>query len=264
VSTDELLAERDGPVATLTLNRPERLNALTGALGDELHAALRELAGDAGVRAIVLTGAGRAFCSGADLKGASEGAPGNGEALLREVFNPLVRTMAELEVPLVAAINGVAAGAGASLSFACDLRVAAESARFQLSFVKVGLIPDSGATWTLPRLIGGARAAELALLGRDLGAAEALGWGLVNRVAPDGQALAQAVDLAHRLAAVSATVGAAKTALREGLGRDLPAHLEVEAQMQGEAQRGPDFAEARQAFVEKRPPAFAPRTPRGA
>jgi 2-(1,2-epoxy-1,2-dihydrophenyl)acetyl-CoA isomerase len=264
VSADELLSERDGAVAILTLNRPERLNALTGALGDELHAALRELAGDGAVRAIVLTGAGRAFCSGADLKGAPEGAPGNGEALLREVFNPLVRTMAELDLPLVAAINGVAAGAGASLSFACDLRVAAESARFQLSFVKVGLIPDSGATWTLPRLIGSARAAELALLGRDLGAAEALGWGLVSRVAPDGQALDQAVELAHRLAGLSATVGATKTALREGLARDLPAHLDAEARMQGEAQRGPDFAEARQAFVEKRPPAFAPRSPRGA
>jgi 2-(1,2-epoxy-1,2-dihydrophenyl)acetyl-CoA isomerase len=250
-----LLAERDGPVAILTLNRPERLNALTSELGAALDAELKALEADPGVRAIVLTGAGRGFCSGADLSGPTGGA----EKLLRDVFNPLAKTMAELDVPIVAAVNGVAAGAGASITFAADLRVAAESARFVLSFVKVGLIPDMGATWTLPRLIGHARAAELALLGREVRAPEALGWGLVNRVVPDGEAVTAAVEIAHQLAAVSGTVGATKAALRASYDHDLDAQLELEAVELGAAQQRPDFAEAKAAFGEKRPPVYAAR-----
>jgi 2-(1,2-epoxy-1,2-dihydrophenyl)acetyl-CoA isomerase len=256
----DLLIDHDGPVAVLTLNRPDRLNALTSDLGEELDAALGRLAADPEVRAIVLTGAGRAFCSGADLKGASKN---GGEALLRDVFNPLVRTIAELDVPVVAAVNGVAAGAGASLTFACDLRVAAAGARFQLSFAKVGLVPDCGATWTLPRIVGSGRAADLALLGRDLGAEEAHQWGLVNRLVADGEALTAGIALAHQLAGVSSTLGATKALLREAHDRDLPGQLDAEASGQGEAQRGPDFAEARQAFVDKRPARFAARAPQG-
>jgi 2-(1,2-epoxy-1,2-dihydrophenyl)acetyl-CoA isomerase len=253
----ELLVERDGPVAILTLNRPDRLNALTSALGATLDATLRELEADPGVRAIVLTGAGRGFCSGADLTGPG----GNAETVLRDIFNPLAKTIAELDVPVVAAVNGVAAGAGASLTFAADLRVAAEGARFVLSFVKVGLSPDMGATWTLPRLIGHARAAELALLGREIRAPEALEWGLVTRVVPDGEAVTAAVEIAHRIAAVSGSVGATKAALRVSFDNDLDAQLEIEAVQQGAAQERPDFAEAKAAFVAKRPPVYAERIP---
>jgi 2-(1,2-epoxy-1,2-dihydrophenyl)acetyl-CoA isomerase len=252
----ELLVERRGAVVMLTLNRPERLNALTGALADEIGRTLRELEADPDVRAVVLTGAGRGFSSGADLKSDSIGA----ERLLREHYNPLIRTIIELELPVVAAVNGVAAGAGASLAFACDLRLAAESARFQLSFVKVGLIPDAGATWMLPRLVGAARAAELALLARDLSAAEALDWGLVARVVGDGEAATAACELADTIASRAASVGLAKRALREALDSDLETQLEREAQLQGEAQRGPDFAESKRAFAEKRTPVFAARS----
>src|SRR5439155_8961678 len=213
-ATTHLLEERDEAVAILTLNRPERLNALTTALGDRLCEALDDLAADPSVRAIVLAGAGRGFCSGADIKDDT----GDAEAALREHYNPLVQTMAELEVPLLAAVNGVAAGAGASLAFACDLLVAAESARFQLSFVKVGLVPDCGATWTLPGTVGVARAAELMLTGRDLAATDAHEWGLVNRVVPDGEALRATVDLAHEIAAVSSSAGLARRIVRAGLG----------------------------------------------
>lgn len=253
----ELLVERDGPVAILTLNRPDRLNALTRELGSALDAALRALEVDPEIRAIVLTGAGRGFCSGADLTGPT----GNAEGLLREVFNPLAKTMAELDVPIVAAVNGVAAGAGASLTFASDLRVAAEGARFVLSFTKVGLLPDMGATWTLPRLIGHARATELSLLAREIRAPEALDWGLVTRVVPDGEAVTAAVEVAHQLAALSSTVGMTKAALRVSSTNDLDAQLDREAAEQGAAQQRPDFDEAKAAFAAKRAPVYAARVP---
>jgi 2-(1,2-epoxy-1,2-dihydrophenyl)acetyl-CoA isomerase len=251
-SPGDLIEDRDGQVVILTLNRPDRLNALTPELVDDLCATLQRLRHQPDVRAVVLTGSGRAFCSGADLKSGG----GDAEAILRAHYNPLVATMAELELPLIAAVNGVAAGAGASLAFACDLRVAARSARFQLSFVKVGLIPDAGATWTLPRLVGTSRALELALLARDLEAPEALEWGLVNRIADDGAALAHALELAYRLAGLPSSVGLTKLALYGGLGRGLSSQLAYEAGLQGQAQAGSDFEEARRAFVEKRAPRF--------
>ncbi|WP_354698572.1 1,2-epoxyphenylacetyl-CoA isomerase [Paraconexibacter sp. AEG42_29] len=253
---DELLEEvRDG-VGVLTLNRPARLNALNVTICERLQEALVRLEATPEVRAVVLTGAGRAFSSGADLQGAVGGA----DKLLRDHYNPLVLTMMRLDIPLVAAVNGVAAGAGASLAFACDFRVAAESSRFQLSFVKIGLIPDSGATWLLPRLVGHARALDISMRGRDLFAREAREWGLVTEVTPDGGALDGAVDLARELAALSSSLGATKNALLDGLDRDLVSHLEAEADTQGRVQTGPDFAEARDAFVEKRKPRFAARS----
>src|SRR5687768_9374688 len=170
----ELLTERDGPVVRLTLNRPDRLNALTPDLLDRLRAAVEGLAHQGGVRAVVLTGAGRAFSSGADRLAA----PMPADVLLREHYNPLIETLLGIELPIIAAVNGVAAGAGASLSFACDFRVASADAKFSLPFVKVGLVPDAGSTWLLPRLIGGGRAAEMALLGRPVAADEAMSWGL--------------------------------------------------------------------------------------
>jgi len=168
--------ERRGAVAVVTLDRPDRLNAISGALLADLHAALDEANRDATVRAIVLTGAGRAFCAGQDLKERLEPDAVPLAIELRERYNPIIAAMRALDQPIVGAINGVAAGAGASLAFACDIRIAAEDASFLLAFGRVGLIPDSGATWLLPRLIGGAKAAELALTTDPLNAADAERW----------------------------------------------------------------------------------------
>jgi 2-(1,2-epoxy-1,2-dihydrophenyl)acetyl-CoA isomerase len=248
----ELLTERDGPVARLTLNRPDRLNALTPDLLDRLRAALEGLADGGDVRAVVLTGAGRAFSSGADRLAA----PMAADVLLREHYNPLIETMLGSELPIIAAINGVAAGAGASLSFACDLRVASAEAKLSLPFVKVGLVPDAGSTWLLPRIVGGGRAAEMALLGRPVAAEEALSWGLVSRVAKADEVQAVAHELAQEVAELSSSVGATKRALRAASTADLTEQLEREATLQADAQQHPDYAEARTAFKEKRPPRF--------
>lgn len=247
-----LTVDYDGHVAIVTLNRPERLNALSHQLVTELRALLGELNDDQHIRAIVLTGAGRAFSSGADLRGG----PSDAEEVLRTYYNPLVTDMLMLDKPLVAAINGVAAGAGASLTLACDLRVAADSATFRLAFVKVGLVPDAGATWLLPRAVGTARAAEMALLGRPVGATEALDWGLVNRVVPDNEVVAGALEFARTLAELASSVGTTRKLLHQGHARDLGEQLDAEAAAQGVAHQGEDFAEARQAFIEKRQPRF--------
>ena len=169
-------------IATITLDRPEALNALTIPMKTELLAALGAVARDRGVRAVVLTGAGRAFCAGQDLKERLEPDATPLEVEVRERYNPIIAAMRRLDQPIVGAINGVAAGAGASLAFACDIRVAAEGASFVLAFGRIGLVPDSGATWFLPRLVGPAKAAELALLGESLSAADAERFGLVARV----------------------------------------------------------------------------------
>lgn len=253
----QLIVKRDGCVGIVSLNRPRRLNAVPPEMGNMLRGAFLELEADPEIRAVVLTGEGRAFCAGADI-GAGN-ATGNAEQVLRDIWNPLITTMVELDVPIIAAVNGVAAGAGASLAFACDLRVAARSARFQLAFVKIGLMPDAGASWLLPRIVGLGRANELALLGRDLPAEEAHQWGLVNELAEDGAALETAVALGRRFAEVSTSAGAIKLAHHAGLEARLEAQLEREAVLQGRLQQQPDFAEATCAFAEKRPARFATR-----
>ena len=253
-----LLVERDDvdeTVAILTLNRPERLNALSLDLVRELRETVQRLDSDTSVRAIVLTGAGRAFSAGADLRAG----PSDAEEVLREFYNPLIRALMDLRKPSIAAINGIAAGAGLSLCLACDLRVASASTTFQMAFVKVGLVPDAGATWLLPRAIGSARASDMALSGRSVTSAEGLAWGLVNQVAPQGDALAQSVELARRLAALSSTTGAIARLLRDGAARTLDEQLDAESTAQGLAQRGPDYSEAKQAFAEKRTPEFRRR-----
>lgn len=244
-------------VATITLDRPDALNALTIPLKHELLAALDRSASDPAVRAIVLTGAGRAFCAGQDLRERLEpGAPPL-EVELRERYNPIILAMRALEKPIVGAINGVAAGAGASLAFACDLRLAAESASFLLAFGRIGLIPDSGATWFLPRLIGAGRAAELALLGDALTASEAERLGLVTRVVPADALLAQAQALAVRLAGMAPrALALTKRALEQTWSASLEEQLETEAELQGVAGATADHAEGVAAFVEKRPPRF--------
>lgn len=253
----EVLVDRRGTVGIVTINRPDRLNAVQPVMGDTIREVLLALEADPEVRSVVLTGAGRAFSAGADISGGT----GDAEAVLRDVWNPLVTTMLGLDLPIIAAVNGVAAGAGASLAFACDLRVASRSARFQLSFVKIGLIPDAGATWLLPRIVGVGRANQLALLGGDLSAERAERWGLVNELVEDGEALDAATALAERFGEVSASAALIKRMHLAGLDSPLDRHLTREAVEQGEAQREPDFVEATQAFREKRPARFAPRVP---
>jgi 2-(1,2-epoxy-1,2-dihydrophenyl)acetyl-CoA isomerase len=244
-------------VATITLDRPDALNALTIPLKHELLAALDRSASDPAVRAIVLTGAGRAFCAGQDLRERLEpGAPPL-EVELRERYNPIILAMRALEKPIVGAINGVAAGAGASLAFACDLRLASEGASFLLAFGRIGLIPDSGATWFLPRLIGAARAAELALLGDTVTAAEAERFGLVTRVVPADTLLAEARAVAVRLAEMAPqALALTKRALEQTWNASLEEQLETEAELQGIAGATADHAEGIDAFAEKRPPRF--------
>ncbi|MGZ9275538.1 MAG: enoyl-CoA hydratase-related protein [Candidatus Limnocylindrales bacterium] len=255
---DGLRVEIDGPVATLTLDRPEALNALTVPLKVALREALESIAADRAVRAVILTGAGRAFCAGQDLaeREGPDAAPLDVE--VRERYNPIIRALRSMGQPVIAAVNGVAAGAGASLAFACDLRIAAEGARFVLAFGRIGLVPDSGATWFLPRLVGSARAAELALLGDTLNTEEALRIGLVSRVVPGEALLDEARAIADRLAA-SAPLALALTkgALDRSWSIDLDAALDAEARLQGIAGATADHAEGLAAFREKRPPRFA-------
>ncbi len=245
-------------VATLTLDRPDALNSLTVPLKEELLATFRRIARDRDVRAVVLTGAGRAFCAGQDLRERLE--PGSAPLAteLRERYNPLILAMRTLEKPIVGAINGVAAGAGASLAFACDIRLAAEDARFVLAFGRVGLVPDSGATWLLPRLVGAAKAAELALVGESLTAADAERFGLVARVVPGASLMGAARALAIRLASgAPRAIALTKRALNRSWDATLEESLEYEAYLQGIAGATDDHREGLAAFVEKRPPRFS-------
>jgi 2-(1,2-epoxy-1,2-dihydrophenyl)acetyl-CoA isomerase len=248
------VAER---VATITLDRPDALNALTVPLKHELLAALAAVTSDAAVRAVVLTGAGRAFCAGQDLRERLEPDAAPLEVEIRERYNPIIVAMRRLEKPIVGAINGIAAGAGASLAFACDIRIAAEGASFLLAFGRVGLIPDSGATWLLPRLVGSAKAAELALAGEALSAADAERLGLVARVVPADALIDAAQQLAARLAAMAPrAIALTKRALDASWTASLEEQLELEATLQGIAGATADHAEGIAAFLEKRLPRF--------
>ncbi|HET9344449.1 MAG TPA: enoyl-CoA hydratase-related protein [Candidatus Limnocylindrales bacterium] len=253
---DVRVESADG-IATVTLDRPDALNSLTVPLKEALIAAFAALARDGAVRAVILTGEGRAFCAGQDLRERLEPDAAPLDVELRERYNPLVRAIHDLPKPVVAAVNGVAAGAGASLAFACDLRIAADTARFVLAFGQVGLIPDSGATWTLQRLVGASKAAEIALLPDALSAADAERFGLVSRVVPAADLADEARALAGRLAALSpGAVARTKHALRAAAESTFDDALELEARLQGEAGAHPDHAEGIAAFMEKRPPRF--------
>jgi 2-(1,2-epoxy-1,2-dihydrophenyl)acetyl-CoA isomerase len=254
-SEQELLSERFDDYEVVTLNRPERLNATTVAVVTALRERLMELDDDPGVRAIVLTGAGRAFCSGADLSGSGDG---RGEAgdVLRRFYSPLIELMQSMRTPIVAAVNGAAAGAGFSLALAADLRIASSGATFVAAFVKVGYVPDSGLTWLLPRATGTTRAREIFLLGRKVTATEALDWGVVNEVVPPEEVLPRARALARELAALPASVAQIRQLLSESPNRDLTGQLAAEAAAQTAAQQHPHHNEARQAFLEKRAPKF--------
>jgi 2-(1,2-epoxy-1,2-dihydrophenyl)acetyl-CoA isomerase len=253
----DLRVDVTGGVATVTLDRPDALNALTVPLKEALIATFRELAGSATVRTVILTGEGRAFCAGQDLRERLDPGAVPLDAELRERYNPLIRAILDSPKPVVAAVNGVAAGAGASIAFACDLRIAADSARFVLAFGQVGLIPDSGATWTLQRLVGLSKAIEFSLLPDPLSAADAERLGLVVRVVPAADLAAEARALANRLAALSpGAVARTKRAIAAAAESTLEEALALEATLQGEAGAHPDHAEGIAAFVAKRAPQF--------
>jgi 2-(1,2-epoxy-1,2-dihydrophenyl)acetyl-CoA isomerase len=245
-------------VATFTLNRPDSLNALNATMRSELLAALKAVRRDDAARAVVLTGEGRGFCSGADLQG------GSGEREFRRVltteYNPLIAAIRDLPKPVIAAVNGVAAGAGVSLALACDLVWAAEEARFIQAFVKIGLVPDSGSTRTLVRALGRHRAAELIFTGEPLSAAEAHAAGLVNRVVPGAELAAAVATLAAALAAgPTRAIGFAKRLINQAEDDSLEASLAMEAGLQELAGRTEDHAEGVAAFGEKREPRFVGR-----
>jgi len=250
----------DNGVLTLTLNRPEALNAFNRTMKDELLAAFKEAARDPAVRVVVLTGAGRAFCAGQDLKEPrSDDAPDLG-AELRARYNPLILAMRRLDKPIIGQINGVAAGAGCSIALACDVRVAAESATFIQSFARVGLAPDSGSSWFLPRLIGLAHAADMILSAEPVDAHTAQRIGLVNRTVPAGRLADEARAMAARLALSSpVALALGKRALNYSLEHDLTSSLEHEAQLQAIAGRSDDHQEGVAAFADKRPPDFPGR-----
>ena len=256
VANPPVLEARDEGVLTLTLNRPNVLNAITDGLLDVVAESLREAATDDEVRAVIITGAGRAFCSGQDLKTAAADGDLDIRTHLREHYVPAIHAMRDLEKPVVAAVNGVAAGAGFSLALAADLRIAAESATFVQAFVRIGLIPDASSTYFLPRIIGPARAAELMMLGDAVDAARALDIGLVSRVVPDAELGSAARDLALRLARGPRSIGLIKRALNRSLVNDLDAQLLVEEELQAEAAASADFYEGVAAFLEKRQARF--------
>jgi 2-(1,2-epoxy-1,2-dihydrophenyl)acetyl-CoA isomerase len=267
VSDDELYRQyetvnlyRRGPGAKVELNRPERMNAWSNQFSLDLLAAIREVSGDPGVRAVLVTGAGRAFSSGADLKEAA-GQAGGGTVdvykILTERYHPLITGIRQMPKPVIAAVNGPAAGIGVSLALACDLVVAAESAYFSLAFVNIGLVPDGGSSLLVPSRVGFARAAELAMLGERLEARKAVDWGLINQVWPDEEFAEQTTKLLDRLASgATKSYAGTKRQLNQWLYQHMDAQLEFEAQIQKEMAASGDFAEGLAAFAGKRPPRF--------
>ncbi len=250
-------------VAEIVLDRPDKLNSFNRAMAVELQDALKTAAADEAVRALLLTGAGRGFCAGQDL---ADVLPEEGEPpldlgdIVRDSYNPVIRLLRGVEKPIVCAVNGVAAGAGANMAYACDLTLAADNAVFVQSFCKIGLVPDSGGTFILPRLVGPARAAAMTMLGEKVTAAQAFELGLIYRVCEPDALMDQATALAKKLATQPTKgLGYIKRALNASLGNDLDAQLELERELQGLAGRTDDYAEGVAAFLEKRPPQYRGR-----
>ena len=252
----EVETQRDGAVLTITLNRPDVLNAFNAAMHEALGAALEEAA-DAAVRAVVLTGAGRGFCVGQDLTEFRESAGDIGDRL-RSNYHPNVLAIRRLEKPVIAAVNGAAAGAGLSFACACDLRIAADSASFVPAFINIGLVPDSGGTYFIAHLLGYARAFEWMTSGRKLTAAEAHQWGLVSEVVEADRLAERAVEVAAEYAArPTRGVGMTKRLFGQAFENTLEEQLELEADLQTAATRTNDFKEGVAAFLEKRDPEFS-------
>jgi 2-(1,2-epoxy-1,2-dihydrophenyl)acetyl-CoA isomerase len=260
LSYETLIWERSGAVGSLTLNRPQTLNAWTRQFGEELLSVIQNEAAEDSIRAVLVTGAGRGFSSGADLRAgfdpADDGMPDIYKEL-HEIYHPVIAGVRRLPKPVVAAVNGPAVGIGCSLALACDLIMAAESAYFGLAFVNIGLMPDGGSTAFVPPAVGRARAFQMALLGERIPAPQALEWGLVNWVYPDDRLMAEADALVARMAAgPTRSYAASKRALNRFIYGDLDAQLDLEAELQHALGRTQDFAEGAAAFVEKRAPAF--------
>jgi len=262
--TDErtVLFEAADGVATITLNRPDKLNSFTRAMHAELREALARVESDPTIRALVLSGAGRGFCAGQDLADLSF-EPGRATdlgALIHDNFNPLIRRLQRLPKPVIAKVRGVAAGAGANLALACDLVVAARSASFLQAFVNIGLVPDSGGTWLLPRAVGRARALSLAMLGERLPAAQAEQWGLIHRCVDDERLDEEVAALARRLARMpTRALGAIKQAIDHAAHADLDAQLDLERDLQSELGASYDYGEGVAAFLARRSPKFEGR-----
>src|SRR4051794_18634368 len=255
---------RDGAAATIALNRPDALNAWNRQLGADLLAALRAAADDEGVRAVRLAGTGRAFSSGADLRDVTEERTADGtpaiERLLHERYHPIITLVREMEKPVLGSVNGPAAGIGASLAFACDLVVAAESAYFLLPFVNIGLVPDGGSSLLVPSRVGFARAAEMAMLGERIPAPKALEWGLINRVAPDDAFASESDALLDRLAkGPTRAYAGAKRQLNAWVFGRMREQLALEASVQQEMAGSGDFDEGVTAFLERRAAVFEGR-----
>ncbi len=257
---ETILFEIADGVARLTLNRPDRLNSFTVQMHGEVADALSKVERDTGVRALLLTGAGRGFCAGQDLSDRAVAPGGDGVDLgesLENRYNPLIRRLIALPKPVVCAVNGVAAGAGANIAFACDIVFAAKSAKFIQSFSNIGLVPDSGGTWILPRLAGQARALGLALTGEPLNAEKAEQWGLIWRCVDDAELMNEAGKVAARLAGgPTRGFAAIKSAMRKGWLASLDQQLDLERDLQRELGRSADYREGVAAFMEKRTPKF--------
>ncbi|MFD2235976.1 2-(1,2-epoxy-1,2-dihydrophenyl)acetyl-CoA isomerase PaaG [Aureimonas populi] len=260
---ETVLVDRHGAWAKVTLNRPDRLNAFNEEMHLRLASLLRELGEDAACRAVLLTGAGRGFCAGQDLgdrRPAADGTPPDLGATIERFYNPLVRRIRALRKPVICAVNGVAAGAGANIAFACDIVLAARSAKFIQSFSRIGLVPDSGGTYLLPRLVGEARAKALAMLAEPLAAEKAESWGLIWKAVDDEALAAEAEALAAHLA-TQPTEGLAliKEAIHASAHNTLDTQLDMERDLQRRAGRTPDYAEGVSAFLGKRAPSFSGR-----
>ncbi|MBP9091700.1 enoyl-CoA hydratase/isomerase family protein [bacterium] len=256
-----LLTEKKNGVGIITLNRPDKLNAFSDELTFQLQDALKEMEKDKEVRAIILTASGRGFCAGQDLQSRSIAQemgerPSLGDSIRRR-YNPIVIKLRRIEKPIIAAVNGVAAGAGASIAFACDYRIVTDKVNFIQSFTKVGLIPDSGATFILTRLVGLTKAFELMLSADKLSAEEALNLGIINKIVGEDDLMKEAMALAEKLAAgPTKAFGLTKRAVNRAVFDDLEELLEYEASLQEIAGRSDDFAEGVKAFVEKRSPQY--------
>jgi 2-(1,2-epoxy-1,2-dihydrophenyl)acetyl-CoA isomerase len=256
-----LVDRRDG-YRVVTLNRPDRLNAFNEDMHRALAAALDDAEADRTCGALLLTGAGRGFCAGQDLgdRRPGDGPPRDLGASLDTFYNPLVRRLRALPFPIVAAVNGTAAGAGASLALHCDIVLAARSAKFVQAFARLGLVPDSGGTWLLPRLVGAARARGLVLLAEPLGAETAAEWGLIWKAVDDDRLMAEAEAVCAKLGkGPTQGLGLIKRALDAAEHNDLDAQLDLERDLQREAGFSPDYAEGVRAFLDKRSPSFSGR-----
>ncbi|WP_349360921.1 2-(1,2-epoxy-1,2-dihydrophenyl)acetyl-CoA isomerase PaaG [Stappia sp.] len=258
---------REGGVLIVTLNRPDKLNSFNEAMHAELRAALDIAENDPDVRALLLTGAGRGFCAGQDLGDrvfSDDAGPPDLTRTIEANYNPLIRRMKALPKPIVCAVNGVAAGAGANIALACDIVLAAKSAKFIQAFAKIGLVPDSGGTWTLPQLVGLARAKALALLATPVPAEQAESWGMIWKAVDDAALMDEALKLTRELAeAPTFGLGLIKQAMEAATDNTLDAQLDLERDLQGRAGRSPDYREGVSAFLAKRAPVFTGRPPEG-